>query len=246
MAILWYAARTRNAFVDVAFRMAIGRPDVAVQLSRVGGGYGGFYVPDDILREGNGLLVSAGIGFDVHFERAFANAGFEVVALDPLEDCVAFARDQLPETSTRIIHAGLWSSEGRVIFYAPREKAHDSWSAVNVQETAIEETEEFDVISIDSIVRRFPNIVSLHPAVLKMNIEGAEAEVLRNLGDAPIVFDVIAVHFESISQVRLRSPRRFAREVWSGLSIARDLRRLGFRVARSRNLQMCLVGQSHE
>lgn len=230
--------------MDVLFRMAIGTPEVAVQLCRVGGGYGGFYVPDNLLREGRGLLISAGIGFDVHFEQEFAKAGFEILALDPLADCVAFAREQLPEINTRIIHAGLWSSDGRLVFYAPRVKAHDSWSAVNVQETATEETKEFNVVSLPSIVRCIPNLVGFQPAILKLNIEGAEAEVLRNLSDSPIEFDVIAVHFESISQVRLRSPKRFVREVWSGLSIARALRMSGFRVARSRNLQMCLVGRA--
>lgn len=241
MAVLWHLARVRNAAVDALFKITLGKPAAVIPLERVGGGYGGFWVPADLLARGQGLLISGGIGFDVHFERAFANAGYEVIALDPLEDCVAFAREQLPESNVHVVHAGLWSCDDRVTFYAPRERAHDSWSAVNVQETPEEDAREFDVVSLGTVALQHPDVMGRRPAVLKLNIEGAEAEVLRNLHDSPVEFDVIAVHLESVSQVRLRSPGRFLREARSGLRIGRQLRRAGYRVARTANLQMCLV-----
>lgn len=222
-------------------RVAMGKPDSPVQLTRIGGGYGGFWVPADLLAREQGLLISGGIGFDVHFERAFADAGYEVIALDPLGDCVAFAREQLPENNVNVVHAGLWSRDDQVTFYAPRERAHDSWSAVNVQETPEDDARQFDVLSLGTIALQHPHVMRRRPAVLKLNIEGAEAEVLRNLHDSPVEFDVIAVHLESVSQVRLRSPGRFLREVRSGLRLGRELRRAGYRIARSANLQMCLV-----
>ena len=245
MAVRWHLARVRNAAVDSLLKVTLGRPAVAIPLERIGGGYGGFWVPADLLARGQGLLISGGIGFDVHFERAFADAGYEVVALDPLEDCVAFARKQLPEGHVHIVQAGLWSCDGQVTFYAPRERAHDSWSAVNVQETLEDDAREYDVASLGTVALRHPDVVGLRPAVLKLNIEGAEAEVLRHLHDSPIEFDVIAVHLESVSQVRLRSPGRFLRELRSGLRLARGLRRAGYRVARSANLQMCLLRSNY-
>ena len=227
--------------MDVMLTRLMGKPGIAVPLERVGGGYGGFWIPGDLLKSGGGLLTSGGIGFDVNLERAFALGGWEVIALDPLEECVAFARRELEGTRTHVLHSGLWSREGRVVFYAPRVKTHDSWSAVNIQETPVDEAKEFDVVSLAAIARRYPSVVRLRPAVLKLNIEGAEAEVLRHLSDSPIRFDVIAVHLESVSQVRLRAPARFLRESVRAVSLMRRLRSAGYRVARSRNLQMCLV-----
>lgn len=231
--------------MDVVLVRVLGRLKVDVRLERVGGGYGGFWIPESLLVTGNGLLVSGGIGFDVNFERAFAERGYEVIALDPLDGCVAFAQEELPGPNVHLVHAGLWFQEDRVVFYAPRVKTHDSWSAVNVQETPSEEAVAFDVVSLASVAREHPTIVDRRPAVLKLNIEGAEAEVLRHLSDSPIRFDVIAVHLESVSQVRLRSPMRFVRESARAITLFRQLRSAGYRAARSRNLQMCLVHESY-
>lgn len=221
-----------------------GRAETDVHLVRVGGGYGGFWIPSDLLGKGNGLLVSGGIGFDVNFERAFVECGYEVIALDPLDECVAYAQKELPGPNVHLIHAGLWSRDDRVVFYAPRIKSHDSWSAVNVQETPSEEGVAFDVVSLVSVAREYPAVAERRPAVLKLNIEGAEAVVLRSLPESPFQFDVIAVHLESVSQVRLRSPIRFLKESRSAVVLFREMKTRGYRVARSKNLQICLLHES--
>ncbi len=245
MAFLWYLARVRNAFLDTALVLIAGRPAAAVRLERVGGGYGGFWIPRSLMGERDGLLVSGGIGFDVNFERALADRGYQVIAVDPLENCVTFARENLRGSNVHIVAAGLWSRDERVAFYAPRDPSHDSWSAVNIQETSSEEALEFNVVSIASIFQNYPTFVRRRPAVLKLNIEGAEAEVLSHLSDSPVEFDVIAVHLESVSQVRLRSPGRFVRECVRAAALMRQLRSEGYRAARSRNLQMCLVHKAY-
>ena len=175
------------------------------------------------------------------FDQALQGLGYRVIALDPLPECVEFARQHLDPASSEVLEAGLWSQDGHLTFYAPRVAGHDSWSAINIQETSRDAVIEFDVVSLSTIFLRHPDLISETPLVLKMNIEGAEKEVLAHLPEAPVSFHAILVHFESLSQVRLRSPLRFLREATASVKLFRDLRRQGYRMARSQNLQMVLV-----
>ena len=228
--------------MDALLTGVTGRPRRPEPLERVGSSYGGFWIPCRFLTQSpKGALVSAGIGFDVSFDAALQALGYRAVVLDPLPACVAFAQHELDPRSTMVVQAGLWSRDGRLTFYAPRVPEHDSWSAINIQETGSEEATEFDVVSLATIFETNPHLKTAAPKILKMNVEGAEAEVLSSLKSLPERFDVILVHVESLSQVRLRSPVRFLRQAISSAKLLRDLRGQGYRMARSRNLQMVLV-----
>lgn len=242
MSVLWQLARARNSALDHLLTIVMGKPSNAIALTRLGSHYGGFWVPTRLLDQRSGLLVSAGIGSDVTFDLEFLRLGYRVIALDPLPECVSFAENEFKGRDALVIRSGLWSSDGSLKFHAPRQREHDSWSAINIQETAEQEAVEFEVVSLLTVAAKFPDIEKLFPKVLKLNIEGAEAEVLRNLNKSPLRFDVIVVHLESLSQVRLRSPGRFFRESWESLKLFKDLRNAGYRVVRTSNLQMCLIG----
>ena len=59
-------------------------------LIRLGSNYGGWWIPKSILEDNSKsrVLISAGLGFDVTFDKALLDAGFEVIGLDPLEESV--------------------------------------------------------------------------------------------------------------------------------------------------------------
>lgn len=232
--------------MDFILTGVIGRPPCPDPLERVGSSYGGFWLPRRFLTSSpNGVLVGAGIGFDVTFDAALQDLGYRILALDPLPECVAYAQRELNPQRTTVVQAGLWSRDDRLTFYAPRIPEHDSWSAINIQETTPDAAMEFDVVSLATIFERNPGLKAATPKILKMNIEGAEGEVLSNLKSLHERFDVILVHLESLSQVRLRSPIRFLRQAISSTKLLRDLRGQGYRMARSRNLQMVLVRESN-
>jgi FkbM family methyltransferase len=233
-------AQLRNSAMDGLLSRVMGQQ--RVPLERIGSDYGAFWIPSALLAPSSrGLLISAGVGGDVTFDQALQGLGYRVIALDPLPECVEFARQHLDPASTEVLEAGLWSQEGHLTFYAPRVAGHDSWSAINIQETAVADTVDFAVITLRSIFHQYPDALGASPLVLKMNIEGAEDAVLFHLADVPVSFDAILVHLESLSQVRLRSPVRFLRQVASAIKLCRQLRGLGYRVARCQDLQMVLI-----
>jgi hypothetical protein len=43
------------------------------------------------------VAISAGLGFDVSFDKSLLELGFTVIGLDPLADCVAHANLNLAE-----------------------------------------------------------------------------------------------------------------------------------------------------
>lgn len=238
----WKLALARNRAMDAILTRVTGKPAHVDHLERVGSSYGGFWIPSRFLNPSpRGGLISAGIGFDVTFDVALQDLGYRVVALDPLPACVAFAREALDGERAKVVGAGLWSRDDCVTFYAPRVSGHDSWSAINIQETTPEYAVQFDVVSLATILQNNPELRQATPRILKMNIEGAEEEVLLHLRTVPERFDLILVHLESLSQVRLRSPLRFLRQAMSSTRLLRDLRGQGYRMARCRNLQMVLV-----
>lgn len=242
MAVRWYLARARNALADRFARLLVGTSTESISLRRVGSDYGGFWVPEFLLAEtDSGVLISAGLGGDVSFDKEMRGLGYRVIALDPIPECAYFARRELGDEGVVVLQAGLWSSDGALTFYAPRVEDHDSWSAINIQQTSADRARQFEVLSLQTIFERYPDQARSHPKILKMNTEGGEAEVLTHLLVAPIDFDAILVHLESISQVRLRSPWRFMMQCAASVSTLRGLRRQGFRLARSENLQMVLV-----
>jgi len=242
MEILWQLARARNALADKVTRLLLGIPAESIVLRRVGSDYGGFWVPEQLLVQTNsGVLISAGLGGDVSFDKVMRGLGYRVIALDPLPECASFARQELGGDGVIVLQAGLWSSDGAVTFYAPRVEDHDSWSVISIQETSAARARQFEVLSLQTIFERYPDYARAHPKILKVNTEGAEAEVLAHLLCAPIDFDAILVHLESVSQVRLRSPLRFLKQCASSVATLKGLRRQGFRLARSENLQMVLV-----
>lgn len=246
MQILWRLAQARNRTLDALFSKRFGTKRKNEPLSRIGTAYGGYWVPDRVLKAGgtNGVLVSAGIGADVSLDLAFLNRDFRIIALDPLEECVHFAEQHLTGDNVTIIKLGLWISAGKIPFYSPRNSRHDSWSITNIQETDASQAKNFETITLQELIARFPEISTGSPVILKMNIEGAEGKLLESVVQSGTRFDVILVHLESLSQVRLRSPIRFAKESINSYRRLQDLHNNFYRIARTRNLQMVLVNKN--
>lgn len=128
------------------------------------------------------FLISAGIGHDVTFDIELQNRGFKVVAIDPLEECCNFARSSdLDQTKTKIINAGLWLDSGQTCFYSPKSESHDSWSITNSQYTSKAESKVFPTVTLEDVFKEIGNKQSQQVIMLKMDIEGAERFLFKEI-----------------------------------------------------------------
>lgn len=171
-------------------------------LEFLGTAYGGYMLPSREIREGL-TCYSFGAGEDISFESELAAAfPVEVHIFDPTPRAITYVSDFIKKTSVggngagQRLHFhpwGVWSSDQQMQFYAPKDPAHVSHSLVNMQHTT-------DYFTADC--RRPRSIMNAlgHKSVdlLKLNIEGAEYEVMRALFEDQIRPSIICINFDEL------------------------------------------------
>ena len=147
-----------------------------------GSDYGGFAILRDSLSSGS-VVWSCGIGEDASFDMSvIGKYGCVVHAFDPTPRSIAWVRAHVNDTRFQFHDWAISDSDGTLRLYLPREAAWVSASLVSGEHTRGEH--------IDVPARRLAAI--RHelgvPDVLKMDIEGAEYSVLRDLLTGPDCF----------------------------------------------------------
>ncbi len=158
-----------------------------------GTSYGGFYIHPDILNE-NSIIYSFGIGKDISFDLAcIKNHHCEIFAFDPTPKSIEWiARQKLPK-QFHFHNYGISNSEtGLVDFYLPVNPKGISGSLV--AHDAVDKGRTINVL-----MKTFNDITSelkhYHIDVLKIDIEGAEYEVLENIIESPVTIDQLLIEF---------------------------------------------------
>ena len=162
-------------------------------MDRMGGDYGGYYVPNHGIND-KWIVYSFGVGEDVSFEEAIIDRyRCKVHAFDPTPRSILFANkaiEDLPEL--RFYPYGIGIEDGKVSFYPPRDPSHVSYSAHNIQGT--ETYVEMEVLTLDSIQSTLGHE---HLDLLKMNIEGSELSILEDLAERQIEIPIIVSTLEA-------------------------------------------------
>jgi len=168
-------------------------------LERLGTRYGGWWCGASLLAPGQ-VALCAGAGEDVSFDVALnARFGLRVLCVDPTPRAVTHVAGLLEAAAAGRPHpvdggpgtyelagfdaarfepvaAALWNQDGTLRLYAPRDPAHVSHSALNLQHTAR---------YIEVPARRVTSLLAERGvrdlAVCKLDIEGAEYAVLDDL-----------------------------------------------------------------
>jgi len=91
---------------------------------------------------------------------------------------------------------GLWSSSKRMRFYAPRNAEHVSHSIVNLQRTKV--YFEADCVTLVDLMARFGHA---NLDLLKLDIEGAEFEVLESITAAHVSVRILCVEFDQPASI---------------------------------------------
>lgn len=205
-------ARLHRALMSRLLPIAFSpRKSACEQLMRLGTVYGGWWIPIDLL-DSSSVVYSVGIGEDASFDLELADkVQCTIHAFDPTPRALAYL-ESVGSPSIVAHPFGLWAKDEVLRLYEPADPTHVSLSLVDRNATAK---------YMDLPVRRLSTIMADlgHSDIdlLKMDIEGAEAEVLRDVLNGPIRPRVLAVEFE-----RIEAP-------WETLSRIRQLKRHGYR-----------------
>lgn len=152
---------------------------------RLGTRYGGWWVFAPALR-GNPLLIDCGLGRDISFPAGFVERfGGRVLGIDPNPAALHYARAHAP-AGMEIRDAALWAEAGRQLkFHMPRQlddlpKGADGVSGSLLPSHGYAGGAELQVrtTSLDELLT---HAAARECDVLKLDIEGAEYEVLDAL-----------------------------------------------------------------
>lgn len=186
-----------KAFLKLNLDILMNRePRIRVQISKrkkwYGNKFGGFYVVCNRLNE-NSIVYSFGIGEDISFDLdIIKNHKCQVFAYDPTPRSVEWISHQDLPGYFHFQPYGIYSIDGESEFYLPKNKTHVSGSL-----SLTEITDEKEKIKV--LVYRLKTLMEKnrhdHISILKMDIEGAEYEVLEDIINSGINVHQILVEF---------------------------------------------------
>lgn len=168
---------------------------------RYGNEYGGYELTETGITP-ESVIYSFGLGEDASFETdLILKHGCTIHIFDPTPRAVAYFDKNLASFVNLQFHEyGIWSDDGTQRFYYPKDPDHVSCSIINIQET--KDYFRGEVHRLRSIMAHMGHY---HIDVLKLDIEGAEMQVIPDIircGIRPkyicIEFHTGAVYLEKI------------------------------------------------
>lgn len=197
------------------YQLRFNRDKTSFRHRKLGTQYGGWYVPVDLLNS-TSICYCVGAGEDVSFDlELINNFGCQVFTFDPtirarehIENIQINVRSQNSRTvkygvsdyyrcdsdtlaNLHFYPYGLWRESGMVRFYAPKNSSHVSHSIVNLQNTS--DYFEAECRSMEGIMKAMGH---KDVTLLKLDVEGAEYEILDSLVAAGIYPRIICVEFD--------------------------------------------------
>lgn len=165
--------------------------DISISKTWHGNGYGGFYIADGFLNH-QSVVYSFGIGEDISFDRSVKKKyDCKIFLFDPTPKSELWLSSQKDFLDYTFIKAGLATKTGVREFFLPRNDEYVSGSLTSRPELN-ENSIDCQFFSLVDIMKTLGhNEIDL----LKMDIEGAEYEVIRDLLNINIKIGQIIVEF---------------------------------------------------
>lgn len=169
--------RTMRLFFHVLLTRLV--EDSEWRLEKLGSRHGGWVVPADMI-EPEWICYCGGVGEDVTFDLTLIERfGCDVYAFDPTPRAIRHV--SMAAAGNHRFHFfpyGLWSADTELKFYASRNPELVNHSVVNLQRTST-----YFVAPCKRVSTVMKDLGHRRIDLLKIDIEGAEYEVLNSLMD---------------------------------------------------------------
>lgn len=136
------------------------------------------------------ICYSAGAGEDITFDEALIEkVGCDVYIIDPTPRAIKFVQN-IGNPSIHLLPLGLWSTNSEQRFYAPQNPKHVSHSITNLQQTG-----GYFTAKCRRLKKIMGNLGHDKIDLLKMDIEGAETEVINDILSGSIRPTILCVEY---------------------------------------------------
>ena len=209
-----------------------------IKLKHFGSKYGGWQFYDDTSLK-HSTIVSCGVGEDISFDIEMINYyKLKVILVDPTPrsilyfdkikknlgskkkgnyshdgyqeiDCYDLSQIKLDDIV--LLNKAIWNkSDEELKLYFPKDKSNVSLSVSNFSNNFKNDTDFIKVktITYSELLKKF-NITKL--TLLKLDIEGAECDVILNLIENNLLPDQILVEFDELYTYDLKQLRKYLR-----------------------------------
>ena len=156
-----------------------------------GGNHG--WVVDYSKLNSNSVVYSVGVGSNIDFDLALIEElKLAVYAFDPTPRSIEWIKKQSLSKSFKFIPVGLGSNDGEMEFFPPRKESSTHFSPIDRYDNLGVETIKAPVTTLKSLAQEFG-----HQTIdlLKMDIEGAEYDVIDNLEEQGVEINQILIEF---------------------------------------------------
>jgi FkbM family methyltransferase len=170
---------------------------------RYGSVYGGWSVCPNYI-DANSIVYSFGVGEDASFDIALiAKFSVNVFAFDPTPKSINWVKEQNLSAKFKMHPYGIASFDGEIQFYPPENPEHVSHTILP-REATKNKAITVPVFRLLTIMRELGH---KQIDVLKMDIEGAEYDVIVDIIKSNIAVDQILVEFHHRSHVAVSKTR---------------------------------------
>ena len=209
---------------------------IPFSIRRLGTEYGGWFVVTDNLNDKKIISCGAGedISFDIeiaalykcfvlivdptprakeHFQKVFKRVGEKPqLKFNPYgnPDPLSYDLKDISKKQLIFVDKALWKETKKLKFFSPKNEKNVSHSIINFQNNYSKDTKYIYVnsITLDELILKFFDKNQI-PEILKLDIEGAEHEVILNMIENKIYPNQILVEFDELQKGTFRSFQRF-------------------------------------
>jgi FkbM family methyltransferase len=184
-------------FIIQQYRVLRGKSPLIRSTAKVkhewtGSSNGGFYVAPEFITP-NSVVYSFGIGQDISFDKSLIdNYNCKVFGFDPTPKSIEWVKNQGEIAGFNFIPVGISDKTGELEFFLPQNDKHVSGSLVDNTVTNSENTIKVPVKDLKTIAEELGH-QSID--VLKMDIEGAEYDVIPSILNSGINIKQILIEF---------------------------------------------------
>jgi len=170
------------------------KTDIDLPFSWKGNNYGGFYTTDINLYN-DAVVCSFGVGEDISFDQdLYSRFNCTFHLFDPTPRSITFINDQQLPKGFNFHPYGIANETGMVDFYMPANPSHVSGSIVGHANVDEQSKISVQMRSWHDICQ---NLGIKKIQLLKMDIEGAEYDVIPSLLEGEVVIEQLVIEFHS-------------------------------------------------